>query len=157
MALLDNHPLPPLIESQLRMYALDALIRDPAATSRLGDVRQWSAALEHSLPLDPRLSAREPLAQAFLGRAKLLLGQWSDARSWLQKATSHQSWSTMTDVTRAEVWLDLAETELHLDEREPAAEALARAWALIDGGTEGYPHDVLAPRHEALLAELREI
>lgn len=154
--LIEEQPPKSLLETQVRMYALDALIRDPSATRRLDDVRRWSVALEDRLPLQDSLASREPLAWAYLGRASLLLRELPEARSWLEQARDSVGWSAQTPITQAELLLDLTEVYLGLHDLERAHQTYEIVDALLVDlpGAGAYLPEVLVPRSDDLRQRL---
>ncbi|MEX1364274.1 MAG: serine/threonine-protein kinase [Nannocystaceae bacterium] len=156
VALIEQWPPPSSLETQLRMYALDALVRDPQVTQRIDDVRSWRRALAERPPLTGDLATRQPLVWAYLGRASLVLGELDQARQWLESARDSTDWSTRTPTTRAELLLDLTEVYIGLSDLGPARRALAGIQAVLDQipGTAEYRTEVLVPRYDDLRRQL---
>jgi len=157
MVLLPGAGLAPILEDQLRIFALGALVHDLSAKDHLDEVHQWSDELhERLVELDPKLSSRLIFAQAYLGRAQLLLGHLGEARTSLEMARNDQFWATQGDTTKVEILLDLGEVYLGLSEFPRARRAHEEASPLIrrDERAPPYIENVLIPRHEALADEL---
>lgn len=159
MDYLDHHSVPPQLETQLRMFALDAVMRDASVAAHLDAVHSWSTELERQLPtIDARLAARVILIHAQLGHAHLLAKGWEAAKGWLEQARDSAHWEAQTETTKAEILLDLAEVYLELGDRQAAAKADQEAEATFQSerGTSDYFMSTLRPSRARLQQRLAD-
>jgi len=94
---------------QVRVAALGALALDERATAHIDELERWADEVSKMWCSAPTDTWRV-LALAYVGRARLVEQKYSEARDRFEACRAHIGWQGQNPETKAQVYLDLAES-----------------------------------------------